>query len=169
MSAAIWPWLARKELASAAVTLTATGPLTHLLERSATVAEQVDQCHTLGSEELEGKPHPLRRILDAGKGVSDVGEQVLAPPQVAAPVAQRNAHLRESILCLARALCRLRRPRRAPDEVSIDVLTRVGRGGWPPRATLITLKRDIGAHVDTEGCKHANLLCMHEGGTYLTK
>jgi hypothetical protein len=85
-------------------------PLTHLIERTAAVAQQVDERHALGIEELEGKPHPLGRILDASEGVSYVAEQVLAPPQVAALVAQRDAHLRQRVLGLAGALRRLRRP-----------------------------------------------------------
>ena len=47
---------------------------------------------TPSEEQLEGEPHPLGRVLDAGKGVRDVAEQILAPAQVAALVAQRDAH-----------------------------------------------------------------------------
>ena len=86
-----------------------TGALAHLLERAAAAAEQVDQRHALGIEQLEGEPHPLGRILDAGEGVGDVGEQVLAAAQVAALVAQRDAHLRQRVLGLAGALRRLGR------------------------------------------------------------
>ena len=86
-----------------------TGPLAHLLERAAAAAEQVDERHAFGIEQLEGKPHPLGRVLDAGEGVGDVAEQVLAAAQVAALVAQRDAHLRERVLGLARALRRLGR------------------------------------------------------------
>ena len=87
-----------------------TGALAHLLERTAAVAQQVDERDAFGIEQLEGKPHPLGRVLDAGEGVGDVGEQVLAPAQVAALVAQRDAHLRERVLGLARALRRLGGP-----------------------------------------------------------
>ena len=87
-----------------------TRALAHLLERAAAAAEQVDQRHAFGIEQLEGKPHPLGRILDAGEGVGDVGEQVLAAAQVAALVAQRDAHLRQRVLSLAGALRRLGRP-----------------------------------------------------------
>ena len=86
-----------------------TGPLAHLLECAAAAAEQVDQRHALGIEQLEGEPHPLGRVLDPREGVGDVGEQVLAPAQVAALVAQRDAHLRERVLRLAGALRRLGR------------------------------------------------------------
>ena len=81
-----------------------TRPLAHLLERAAAAAEQVDQRDALGIEQLEGEPHPLGRVLDAGEGIGDVAEQVLAAAQVAALVAQRDAHLRERVLGLARAL-----------------------------------------------------------------
>ena len=87
-----------------------TGPLAHLFERAAAAAEQVDQRHALGIEQLEREPHPLGRVLDAGEGVGDVSEQVLAAAQVAALVAQRDAHLRQRILRLAGALRRLGRP-----------------------------------------------------------
>ena len=86
-----------------------TGALAHLFERAAAAPEQVDQRHALGIEQLEGKPNPLGRILDAGEGVRDVTEQVLAAAQVAALVAQRDAHLRQRVLRLARALRRLGR------------------------------------------------------------
>ena len=51
-----------------------------------------------------------RRFLDAREGISDVAKQVLAPAQVAALVAQRNAHLRQRVLRLAGPLRRLRCP-----------------------------------------------------------
>ena len=86
-----------------------TRPLAHLLERAAAVAQQVDQRHAFGIEQLEGEPNPLGRILDAGEGVGDVSQQVLAAAQVAALVAQRDAHLRQRVLRLARALRRLGR------------------------------------------------------------
>src|SRR5919106_180669 len=76
------------------------------LERSAIAgaAKEVDQRHALGIEQLEREPYPFGRILDAREGIGDIGQQVLAPTQVAALVTQRNAHLRESVLRLARAL-----------------------------------------------------------------
>ena len=84
-----------------------TGALAHLVERIAAAAEQVDQRHPFGIEQLEGKPHPLGRILDAREGIRQIGEQVLAAAQIAALVAQRDAHLRQRVLRLARALRRL--------------------------------------------------------------
>jgi hypothetical protein len=81
-----------------------TGALPHLIERIAAAAEQVDQRHALGIEQLEGEPHALRRVLDAGEGIRDVGEQVLAAAQVAALVAERDAHARQRVLRLAGAL-----------------------------------------------------------------
>jgi hypothetical protein len=79
-------------------------PLTHLLECIAAAAEQVDQRDALGVEQLEGKPHPFGRVLDAGEGVGDVAEQILAPAHVAALVTQRDAQLGKSVLRLAGAL-----------------------------------------------------------------
>jgi hypothetical protein len=73
----------------------------------AAAAEQVDQRHALGVEQLEREPHALGRVLDASEGVGDFAEQVLAAAQVAALVAQRDAHLGERVLGLARALRRL--------------------------------------------------------------
>jgi hypothetical protein len=64
-----------------------TSSLTHLLERIAAAAEQVDQRDALGIEQLEDEPHALGRILDAGEGVGHICEQVLARAQVAALVA----------------------------------------------------------------------------------
>jgi len=87
-----------------------TSAVAHLFERAAAIAQQVDERNALGIEQLEREPHPLGRILDAGEGVGDVDQQVLAPAQVAALVAQRDPHLRESVLRLARALRRLGRP-----------------------------------------------------------
>jgi hypothetical protein len=76
-------------------------PLAHPFERAAAVAQQVDQGHALGVEQLEGEPHPLGRVLDPGEGVGDVGQQVLAPaqssPRSASPPPAR---------CLARPLPR---------------------------------------------------------------
>jgi hypothetical protein len=86
-----------------------TCPLAHLFERAAAAPEQVDQRDAFGVEQLEGESHPLGGILDARKGIGDVGEQVLAAAQVAALVPQRDAHLRERILGLAGALGRLGR------------------------------------------------------------
>ena len=107
-----------------------TGPLAHLFERVAAAAEQVDERHALGIEQLEGEPHPLGRILDAGEGVGDVGEQVLAAAQVAALVAQRDAHLRQRILRLAGALRRLRRPAGEPLQRHVErLLLDAGRLG----------------------------------------
>jgi hypothetical protein len=59
-----------------------TRPLAHLFERTAAVAEQVDERHALGIEQLEREAHPLGRVLNAGKRVRDIGEQILAPAQV---------------------------------------------------------------------------------------
>jgi hypothetical protein len=87
-----------------------TRPLAHLIERTAAAAEEVDERHALRIEQLEGEPDALGRILNAGEGVGDVAEQVLAPTQVTALVAQRDAHLRQRVLRLARALRRLGRP-----------------------------------------------------------
>jgi 5-methylthioadenosine/S-adenosylhomocysteine deaminase len=42
----------------------AARPLPHCLQRAAAVLEEVDQRHALGIEQLEGKAHPLGRILD---------------------------------------------------------------------------------------------------------
>jgi hypothetical protein len=59
------------------------------------------------------KAHTSARIFDPREGIGDVAEQILAQAQVAALIAQRNAHLRQSVLGLARALQRLGR---APGE-----------------------------------------------------
>ena len=65
-------------------------------------------------EQLERKPYPLGRVLDTREHVGDVTEQILAPTEIAALVAQRDAHLGESVLRLAGALRGLRRtPREA--------------------------------------------------------
>jgi hypothetical protein len=90
-----------------------TRPLAHLFQRAPAMAQQVDERHTLGVEQLEGEPDALGRILDPGKRVGDVTEQILAPAQIAALVAESNAHLRQRVLGLARALRRLGR---APDK-----------------------------------------------------
>jgi hypothetical protein len=82
-------------------------PLTHLLKRAAAIPEQVDQRDPLGVEQLEREPHPLGRVLDPSEGIGDIAEQVLAAAEVPALVAQRDAHLRQSVLRLARALGRL--------------------------------------------------------------
>jgi hypothetical protein len=87
-----------------------TGALTHLLEGTAAAPQQVDQRHTFGIEKLEGEPHPLGRILDARESIGHVGQQVLAPAQMPVLVAERDAHLGESVLGLARALRRFGRP-----------------------------------------------------------
>ena len=87
--------------------------LAHLLQRAAAAAEQIDERDALGIEQLEGEPQPLGRILDPREGVGDVSEQVLAAAEVAALVAQRDAHLRQRVLGLAGALRRLGR---APGE-----------------------------------------------------
>jgi hypothetical protein len=84
-----------------------TRALPHLLERIAAAAEQVDQRHAFGVEELEGEPHALGRILDLREGVGDIGEQVLAAAQMAILIPQRDAQLGKCILGLARALRRL--------------------------------------------------------------
>ena len=84
-----------------------TGALTHLFQRAA--AQQVDERHTFGIEQLEREPNPLGWILDPRERVGDIGKQILAPAEVAALVAERNAHLRERVLRLARALRRLGR------------------------------------------------------------
>ena len=86
-----------------------TSAIAHLLERAAAAPEQVDQRDAFGIEQLERKAHPLRRILDARESISHISEQVLAAAQVAALITQRDAHLRESVLGLARALRRLGR------------------------------------------------------------
>jgi hypothetical protein len=108
-------------------------PLTHLFECAAPVAEQVDQLHAFGIEQLEGKPHALGRILDAGERVGDIGQQVLAAAQVAALVAQRDAHLRERILRLAGALRRLGRAAGEPLQRHVERLLLDARrlGGKP--------------------------------------
>ena len=87
-----------------------TGPIAHFVERIAAAAEQVDQRNALGIEQLEREPDPLGRVLDADEGVGDVAEQVLAPAQMPVLVAERDAHLGESVLGLARALRRFGRP-----------------------------------------------------------
>ena len=50
-------------------------PLAHLFQCATAVAQQVDERHALGIEELERKPHPLGWVLDAGKGVGYIAEQ----------------------------------------------------------------------------------------------
>jgi hypothetical protein len=81
-----------------------TSALAHLVKGAAAVAQQVDQRHAFGIEQLEGEPDALSRILDLGEGLGDVREQVLALAQVAVLVAKRDAHARERVLGLARAL-----------------------------------------------------------------
>ena len=39
-----------------------TGALAHLVKSAAAVAQQIDQRHALGIEQLEGEPHPLGRV-----------------------------------------------------------------------------------------------------------
>ncbi len=80
------------------------GALAHLVQSAAAVAQQVDQRHALGIEQLEGEPHALGRVLDPGEGIGDVRQQVLAPAEMAVLVAERDAHLRERVLGLAGAL-----------------------------------------------------------------
>jgi Resolvase, N terminal domain len=75
----------------------------------AAAAEQVNQRNALGVEQLEGEAHPLGRVFDAREGVCDISKQVLTAAQVAALITQRDAHLRQRILCLAGALRRLGR------------------------------------------------------------
>jgi hypothetical protein len=87
-----------------------TGALAHLFERIAPAAEQVDERHAFGIEQLEGKPQPLGRVLDLHKGICHLGQQVLAPAQVAALITKCDAHARERVLRLAGAVCRLGRP-----------------------------------------------------------
>jgi hypothetical protein len=109
-----------------------TRPLAHLFERIAAATEQVNERHALGVEQLEGKPHPLRRVFDAGKRIADISEQVLAAAQVAALVAQRDAHLRQGVLGLAGALRRLRRtPGEALQRHIQRLLDAGGLGGKP--------------------------------------
>jgi hypothetical protein len=86
------------------------GPLAHLVQRAAAVAQQIDQRHALGIEQLEGEPHPLGRILDPSEGIGNVRQQVLAAAQVAILVTERDTQLSQGILGLARSLCRLRGP-----------------------------------------------------------
>ena len=83
------------------------GALAHLVQSAAAVAQQVDQRHALGIEQLEGEPDPLGRVLDPGEGVGDVREHVLAATQVAILVAERDAQLSQGILGLAGPLRRL--------------------------------------------------------------
>jgi pyridine nucleotide-disulfide oxidoreductase len=83
------------------------GALPHLVESTAAIAQQVDERHAFGIEQLEGEPHALGRILDPGEGIGDVRQQVLAPAEMPILIAKRNAHLRECIPGLARALRRL--------------------------------------------------------------
>jgi hypothetical protein len=73
-----------------------TSALAHLFECAAAVAQEIDERHAFGIEQLESNPNPLGRILNAGERVGDVLEQVLAAAQ-AALVAQRNAHLRQRL------------------------------------------------------------------------
>jgi hypothetical protein len=67
-----------------------TGPLAQLFQRAAAVAQQVDERDALGIEQLEGEAYPLGRVLGAGEGVGDITDQILAPPQVAALIAERE-------------------------------------------------------------------------------
>ena len=84
-----------------------TSALAHLLQSTTAVAQQVDQRHALGIEQLEGEAYALGRVLDPGEGIGDVREHVLAATQVAILVAERDAQLSQGILGLARPLCRL--------------------------------------------------------------
>jgi hypothetical protein len=131
-----------------------TGALTHLLERIAAAAEQVDERHALGIEQLEGEPHPLGRVLDAREGVRDVGEHILAPAQVAALVAQRNAHLRERVLRLAGALGCLGRPAGETLQRHIQrLLLDPGRFGREPQLLQrLDADPDLVGAVKSENC-----------------
>jgi hypothetical protein len=73
-----------------------TGPLAHLLQCAAGVAQQVDQRYAFGIEQLEREAHPLGRVLDPGEGslhvrlqrASDGGDEVhlcAAPPDEKSP------------------------------------------------------------------------------------
>jgi hypothetical protein len=87
-----------------------TSPLAHLLESPATVAQEIDQRHAFGVEQLEREPHPLRGILDPDEGVGDISKQLLAPAQVAALVAQRASSSFASLVpCAASAARRVKR------------------------------------------------------------
>jgi hypothetical protein len=135
-------------------------PLTHLLERIAAAAEQVDQRHALGIEQLEGKPHPLGRILDLCEGIGDVREQVLAAAQVAALVAQRNAHLRERVLGLARALRGLRRAAGETLERHVESLLLDARcfGGEPQLLQRLDTDPDrVGSLADGIGRRNGSI------------
>jgi hypothetical protein len=124
-----------------------TGPIPHLLQGPAAAPEQVDQRHALGIEQLEGKPHPFGRILDAGEGVGDVAQQVLAPAEVAALVAQRDAHLRQRVFGLAGALRRLCGPPGEALQRHVQrLLLDAGRLGGKPQ-----LLQRLDPHADLVG------------------
>ena len=72
------------------------GALPHLVQSAAAVAQQVDQRHALGIEQLEGEPDALGRVLDPGEGVGDVGQQVFATAEVPVLVAERDTQLSRS-------------------------------------------------------------------------
>jgi 4'-phosphopantetheinyl transferase EntD len=50
------------------------GALAHLVQSTTAVAQEVDERHTLGIEQLEGEPHALGRIFDPGEGIRDVSK-----------------------------------------------------------------------------------------------
>jgi hypothetical protein len=79
-------------------------PRSHLVQSATAVAQQVDQRHAFGIEQLEGEPDALGRILDPSEGIGDVPEQVFALAQVAVLIAKGKAHLRKRVLGLAGAL-----------------------------------------------------------------
>jgi hypothetical protein len=79
-------------------------PPPHLLERIAAAAEQFDEGHALGIEQLERKPHPFGRVFDASESISDVREQVLAAAQMTVLIPQHDPQLGKRVLGLVGAL-----------------------------------------------------------------
>jgi hypothetical protein len=59
-----------------------TRTLSHLLQRATTVTQQVDSATPSEPKSLKARRDAFGRVLDAGEGVSDVAEQVLAPAQL---------------------------------------------------------------------------------------
>jgi hypothetical protein len=112
------------------------GALPHLVESTAAIAQQVDERHAVGIEQLEGEPYPLCGILDPREGIGNVRQQVLAPAQAPILVAERNAHARKRVLGLARALGRLGRPSGEALEGGIERLL-FDAGGFRREAQLL--------------------------------
>jgi hypothetical protein len=103
------------------------------------------------------KASRTRRVLDPGKRVGDVSEKVLAPAQVAALVPQRDAHLCERVLSLARAVRRLGNPAHEALQRHIECLLLHTR----ERCSVAQLLQRLDAHPDL-ACGLADRICRRD-------